>query len=305
MAVNKKLAALARSGKIVAPRGVQPNVGVRRAYERRLLPMIKRMHEDVTKGVLAIYRKLLPSDDSAPRTDDAEARRRTPNPAELDEFFQEMMELWGARWAAMSDVAAEAFATAVANNTGVQFTRILQEMGFAIQLNPTAATRGFLGTVMRNNADLIRTIPEQYLADVRALVEESLFRGRDLTGLEANLVDRYGITERRARMIAKDQSNKATQGLARLEAEECGITRAVWQHVTASTHPRPSHELMSGTEYDIAQGCWDDTVGRHIQPGELINCNCRSKWVVPGGTVGFANQSRLSPEAEALRRSRG
>jgi uncharacterized protein with gpF-like domain len=300
MAVNRRRAALARSGKIVAPRGVQPNVGVRRAYEAKLLPMIRRMHRDVIKGVLAIYGKLLPSEDAAPggaggppRAVPAKAAvdaPRAPSVAELDAFFQEMMEQWGLRWEAMSEAAAEAFATAVAANTGVQFTQILRDMGFAIQLNPTAATRGFLATVMQANADLIKTIPEQYLMDVRALVNDSLFRGRDLGGLEADLVDRYHITERRARMIAKDQSNKATQGLARLEAEECGITRAIWHHVTASRHPRPTHQEMDGTEYEIAQGCWDPEVGRHIQPGELVNCNCRSRWVVPGGTTGLANR---------------
>ena len=47
-------------------------------------------------------------------------------------------------------------------------------------------------------------------------------------------------------------------------------------------------------------------MGAHIQPGELVNCQCECKWVVPDAdsSLGFATQNRLSEEAERMRAER-
>ena len=308
--INRKRAALARSGAVVAPRGVRGNLGIAAAYERRLMPLIKLMHRDVARGAMAVYKRNMPeTDDSAPDAA-ADARRPPANAAiaieEFEEYFEEMMEKWGERWAAMSDSAAAAWANAAASNTTVQFTSILREMGFSVRINPSEAARALMTGRTKYNADLIKTIPERYLGRVREMVEESFYAGRDLAGLEARLLESYSITERRARMIARDQTNKATQDLARVEAGECGITEAIWQHMRASEKPRPSHELMDGERFNIDEGCWDPEVGAHIQPGELVNCQCECKWVVPGAdsSLGFATQNRLSEEAERMRAER-
>jgi uncharacterized protein with gpF-like domain len=119
------------------------------------------------------------------------------------------------------------------------------------------------------------------LSDVKALVIDSVEKGRDLMGLETGLKSRYDITLRRATMIAKDQNNKATQGIAMLKMKDAGIKRAIWRHNSASKHFREEHVEMDGTEFDLEEGCYDPVEGRNIQPGELVNCHCSFRPIIP------------------------
>jgi len=62
---------------------------------------------------------------------------------------------------------------------------------------------------------------------------------------------------------------------------ELGITEAVWMHSHAGKVPRPTHVAMNGTRFKVAEGMWDSAEGKFIQPGELINCRCTSRSVLP------------------------
>jgi SPP1 gp7 family putative phage head morphogenesis protein len=112
------------------------------------------------------------------------------------------------------------------------------------------------------------------MADVKALVVRSVEAGRDVGGLEKDLRARYDVTRERARLIAKDQNNKATQDMAKAQCLDNGVRRAIWRHNAASKEPRQEHIAMNGKEFDLQLGCWDPVVGRHVQPGELVLCRC-------------------------------
>ena len=85
--------------------------------------------------------------------------------------------------------------------------------------------------------------------------------------------------QRRAELIARDQSNKANAVVNRARQMELGITEAIWMHSHAGKTPRPDHFKANGTVYKIAEGC--KISGEYIQPGEEINCRCTSRPVLP------------------------
>jgi uncharacterized protein with gpF-like domain len=147
---------------------------------------------------------------------------------------------------------------------------------------------------------LIKTIPATYFDQIHKAVLDSVYKGRDLGTLEEELKRMHKISDNRGRLIAKDQVNKASQDLARADAEDIGVTKGIWQHMRASTKPRPTHELMDGTEFDLAEGCYDPEVDRMIQPGELVLCNCEFKYVIEGIDNSFKYQNKLSKEAMEL-----
>ncbi|MCH5894342.1 phage head morphogenesis protein, partial [Salmonella enterica] len=74
------------------------------------------------------------------------------------------------------------------------------------------------------NVNLIRSIPQQHLTQVETLVMQSVSRGRDLKTLTDELEKRYGITRRRAALIARDQNNKATSVMQSARQRSVGIT---------------------------------------------------------------------------------
>jgi uncharacterized protein with gpF-like domain len=89
----------------------------------------------------------------------------------------------------------------------------------------------------------------------------------------------YPVTANRAVLIARDQTNKATAVITRTRQIELGLKEALWVHSGGGKTPRPSHMRANGERYKIAEGCVID--GVPIQPGELINCRCVSRPILP------------------------
>jgi uncharacterized protein with gpF-like domain len=293
----------------ITARATRPNLGVERAYYAKLRKLLNSMHGEVTRELKKIYREWepvileLPEDDPyLERIMDAKkpkAGRRMPKELreELEALFEELGEKWIKRYDLMSNAIATKFIETGSKTNFAQLMAALREVGFTTKISTTAMTKEILRRAIWENVNLIKTIPSEYFRQIEKAVTESVYVGRDLAGLEKNLLERYAITDKRARLIAKDQNNKASQALSRANAEEAGITRGIWQHMRASKVPRPSHELMDGTEFDLREGCYDPDEGRNVMPGELIMCNCGCRWVIPGVESGFAHQNRLSEAA--------
>ena len=108
----------------------------------------------------------------------------------------------------------------------------------------------------------------------------SVAAGREVGTLRQELQTRYGLTKKRATLIARDQNNKATAVIVRVRQQECGITEALWLHSSAGRHPRPSHVAASRKPYLIDKGMYLE--GKWTWPGQEINCRCISKSIVPG-----------------------
>ncbi len=162
---------------------------------------------------------------------------------------------------------------------------ILRRAGLTVQFRMTPAAQEVYDAAVIENVGLIRSIAQQHLQDVEGMVMRSVQAGRDLGQLAPELRARYGITKRRAALIARDQNNKATAVIVRTRQKELGITQARWLHSHAGRVPRPSHVAFSegrdgGPYYDVEKGALID--GERIFPGELINCRCVSRSVIPG-----------------------
>ena len=112
----------------------------------------------------------------------------------------------------------------------------------------------------------------------------SVQTGRDLGSLSKELQERYGVTERRAALIARTQNNMATSAMQRARQTELGIEEAIWMHSHAGVTPRKTHLANDGKRYNIATGWYDPDpkVRRHIWPSQIINCRCQSKPIIRG-----------------------
>jgi uncharacterized protein with gpF-like domain len=116
------------------------------------------------------------------------------------------------------------------------------------------------------------------------MVMRSVQTGRDLGRLAKDLQKQFGVTKRRAALIARDQNNKATASMTRVRQVQLGITEAIWVHSGAGKHPRPTH-VKAGRDsvrYDVSKGWFDPDAKQWIWPGILVNCRCVSKPVIKG-----------------------
>ena len=105
----------------------------------------------------------------------------------------------------------------------------------------------------------------------------SISTGNGLADLVPFLQRYKGITNRRARFIASDQTRKSFSNINRLRLEKMGVQKFEWVHSLGGTEPRPLHkDVLNHKIFRIDQPpIIDDKTGERGFPGQLINCKCR------------------------------
>lgn len=200
--------------------------------------------------------------------------------------LERQLDKWGRQWIKRFDVMSLKisldFATRSKNATEVAVKSALAKQGFTVPFRPTKASVEAYKIIAAEQVGLIKSIAQKYHTDVQSSVWESVKRGGDLKTLSKQLQKTYGVTKKRAALIARDQNAKAKATIERVRHQEMGIRQAIWMHSHGGKEPRPSHVKMNNKLYDLAKGMYDPDEGKYIHPGELINCRCTMRPYIPG-----------------------
>lgn len=207
------------------------------------------------------------------------AQDRNPVAA-LNDILKSLRKKWTRIFSSQAEALAKKFLGDNQNDSERDLQRRLRAAGFGIKFKPTRRIQRYISLAAGENVSLIKSIPEQYHQQVENLVVTAVSNGGDVGALKKSLQKRFGITERRAALIAQDQTHKVSQTVERLRSQELGIKEAIWQHVGGGRNPREDHVRANGKRYLIAEGC--KISGEFIQPGQLINCHCRGRQIIPG-----------------------
>jgi SPP1 gp7 family putative phage head morphogenesis protein len=255
-------------------RSVAANRGVEAKYRKDLERMIGEMCKSVEYWLQAGYRKYPPR--MATLVDYAQ----DASPSEsIARILDDLAKRWVARFDEWAPKIAEIYLASMFKTSDNAFRQSLKDAGWAVDFKMTPTVRDAFNASLEENIGLIKSIPEKYLQQVEGAVMRSYSAGRDLETMVKELRELYPVTERRAKLIARDQSNKANAVVNRARQMELGITEAVWMHSHAGKNPRPDHVAANGKRYKIAEGC--KISGQFIQPGEEINCRCTSRPILP------------------------
>lgn len=200
--------------------------------------------------------------------------------------LQKALEKWGTQWITKFDLMAQSislnFAAQNQRATETSVKSAFKKAGFTVPFKPTRASIEAYKSVAAEQIGLIKSIPQKYLTDVQTLVWESVKRGGDMKTLSDQLQQRYGVTRKRAALIARDQNRKAKAVYEAVRHQELGIKQGIWMHSKAGKVPRPTHVKMNNKLYDLDKGFYDSDEGKYVQPGELINCRCSMRPFIPG-----------------------
>lgn len=253
-------------------RGILPNEGVRAAYKRAMDDLVAEMANSFEYWVGAAYKanpsRLELATDALPS-------------AELAKKVSAVGKRWIKKFDDMSADIAARFVEAGRKTTDNAFQSALKDAGWAVKFQVTPVVRDAMNATIVENVALIKSIPRKYLTDVEGIVMRGFNQGRDLASITEALQKRHGVTARRAALIARDQSNRLTATITQARRVELGLFKAVWVHSGGGKEPRHSH-VKAGKdkrEFDVREGCLID--GAHILPGQLINCRCTSRTVLP------------------------
>jgi uncharacterized protein with gpF-like domain len=300
---------------------VRPSPALENEYRAKILSLVEEMENSVIYWLRAAYRKNTPEittvfasaettsqpgrsegdahyardhagdarayvgahsgDTGAPRVLGHDA----PTPAhQLARAIRRLQGYWQRRFDKMAKQLADYFSQSVYRRSDTALLKILREGGIAVRFTITPAMRDALASIVYENVSLIRSIPRQALSQVEGYVMRSVQTGRDLQQLTNDIQGHFAVTKNRARLIARDQNNKATGALQRVRMLDNGITECIWVHSGAGKQPRPAH-VKAGRDrvkFDLKTGWYDPHEKKYIIPGELINCRCVMRPVVPG-----------------------
>ncbi len=142
-------------------------------------------------------------------------------------------------------------------------------------------TQSIIKASVIEGANLIKSIPQQYMDRVKEMITDSITKGHGLAELIPNLENIDGMSDRRAKNIAYDQTRKAYAGLNLKRSLNVGVTQGEWIHSGGSDHPRETHEEMDGEIFDLDEGLFDEDVGDYVLPAELPYCGCSYTPIIP------------------------
>lgn len=179
-----------------------------------------------------------------------------------------------------ADVIAKRTAKAVNqfNREDVQ-RQVKAVLGIDLGAEPAVAAR--MPAFVRENVKLIKSLPEKLLSDVDDIVSRGFRRGDRYEAMADEIVSRFGATESRAKLIARDQVGSLNGELTRVRQESVGATTYVWrtardERVRGNPDGKypdadPSHWDREGQVFS-----WDDPP-EDGQPGQAINCRCSAE----------------------------
>lgn len=196
------------------------------------------------------------------------------------------LKRWGKKWVRKFDKLSvdlsKKFATRAFSSTDTSMKAALKDAGFTVAFRPTKNSLEAYRLVVADNVGLIRNLQASLYSKIQQDTWAAVRAGGDLGTLSQKLQQSYGIESKRAGLIARDQNAKAKAVLETTRRKDLGLTQAIWQHSSAGKVPRPTHVAMNGKVYELDKGMFDEDEGKYVFPGELINCRCTSRAVVPG-----------------------
>jgi SPP1 gp7 family putative phage head morphogenesis protein len=134
----------------------------------------------------------------------------------------------------------------------------------------------YLQTAVARNTSLIQSLGDDIVKRVEQTVYANSVAGNSVTTLRKALQEQFGITDRRAKLIARDQTSKFNSDLNKIRQQQAGVTSYVWM-TSHDERVRALHRKLDGKTYK-----WGEATGAEqgLPPGQPVNCRCLARGIV-------------------------
>lgn len=126
----------------------------------------------------------------------------------------------------------------------------------------------YLDLAARRNADLIKSQTDTMIRRIEQATLQNILAGNPVSALRKKFIDEFGIADRKAKLLARDQSSKLTSDLNRIRQTQAGIEEYEWM-TAHDERVRPLHRSIDGKKYE-----WGKPTGAEqgLPPGQPIQC---------------------------------
>jgi SPP1 gp7 family putative phage head morphogenesis protein len=249
---------------------IHANEGLGAELQKKLDFLLEEMNNSLLYWLSAAYKANKPeiASDASPA-------------ATLTAIMKKLAKRWNKKFSEAAPDIAKYFATAAKDRTDSALKAALKKAGVTIEFKTTKVINDIIQAAVAENVSSITTIATEHLADVEQMVMRSVMAGGDLGGLREGLQKRYGISKRKAKLIARQSNRNASAMVKRAREKELGVTEGIWVHSHAGKVPRPEHEAWHGKKYNIETGMWSKVAQKFVWPGTDFNCRCTGRSILP------------------------
>lgn len=275
------------------------NVGLQRWYVRELTKLVDDLTKVVYKELKPLYKEY---QDQIKYTTDAsitsQARIKINS---LRDLFERKFKDRGTKFAERMVRKTNRFANttfwAMMNEMFKKQEDVKNAGGFLLKGSAvTPEKEEVIKALVYENVSLITNIQTHYFEQITGAVMRSIESGLGVSHIEDELLKYKGMTKRRAKNVAIDQTRKAYNSINYRNMQDAGIKKCEWVHSGGSQRPRDYHK----TKWDGVSGLKDGRpnglngfifrldqlpvidlkTGQRGKPGDLPYCHCRMAAVV-------------------------
>ncbi|AUR99172.1 head morphogenesis domain protein [Vibrio phage 1.263.B._10N.286.51.B1] len=258
------------------------------SYNAELQRMVRRIKKDIDQSI-------------KPQVKDLEFEYTADSWADVIEVsLAALRQRWSSEiFNRFAERMASKFVQAVNVQNQQQFQNQYKSFGINIYAGNQAVS-DYLDATVKDNVRLIKSIPDQYLTQVEAIVLGNMRAGMRPSAINKQLQDQFGVTERRARVISRDQVSKASNGLAKKRMESSGFKYFQWiDSKDSRVRSRHKHIANKVTKYGKGIYSFSDLPlndkGIPIAPSDDIQCRCVMRPVLPSETDNNKKKGLTSP----------
>jgi len=240
------------------------NVGVSTRYAERLSALVTQMTEQVTREVLRMYR--------AEGNFAQDATIASQSRILMSTLQSKFNDLFARNAKRLAESMVEGASKASTTSLHSSLEKLSGGLSLKTSAMPPQVVEIYKAAVAENVA-LVKSISTDYLNQVQGSVMRSITSGRGLEDLVPALQKYEGVTHRRARNIALDQTRKTYNQINRGRMQALGVKSFMWHHSGGGAHPREDHVEMDGKVYRFDDPpVIDERTGERGIPGQAVNC---------------------------------
>lgn len=254
-------------------------------YNAKLQRLVRQVKRDIDAEIVPLIRRLAAEyvQDSDEHGDDLPVADAVPVNDAWSDIIISAMQFLFARWQSQSvSAGAQRIASEFVQASLKKGERDLKKSAGIDVFSGSLQMQDYLRAAAQQNAQLITSIPQKYLDDVQTLVMANMRSGMRPGFIEKALQDQFGVTQRRAKMIARDQTGKIQGELAERQQRDSGFEYFQWLD-SDDSRVRDRHRAIAEkvTAYGPGVYRWDNLPlsqdGVPIRPGSDYQCRCTSR----------------------------
>lgn len=251
--------------------GVRLNRSERAKYQARLQTLVKALMDGVRDELYPLLKRLEPEYMKETVVADS-----TPTAFLTDGYSGELNRVIRQMVRRSRDLGglAERVATEMVNGVDAaqrrQFYRAI-ERSIGVDLNGIVQEQGIadvLDSKIAENVSLIQSLPDEYYKKITTIVNNLTSRRTPANSIIKELRKAGIQTNSRAKLIARDQTQKLNAAVTQTRQEALGIEEYEWS-ANIDGRERESHRRNNGKIFR-----WDSPPAETGHPGEDIQCRC-------------------------------